>query len=501
MRANPLPLLALLLGACASDPYALAPLSAERPWPLPLPPAAPPTDLLAPPGTKPATAPAPAPVVPTAAPAREPAALAADAVADRELTLPELIDLAQRHNPATRAAWERARAAAAGVGLVESSYLPQLSVQVIAGMQRTPLPIPDRLVPKGYFTSDTRELLPALAVEWLLFDFGRRAGAERAARETAFVANVAFTGEHQRLIHAVTRDYLALVAARGRQRAAVRAVEAAGTDLAAVDARRERGLATVVDQAKARRQSARATLGLARADGALRQARTDLLASLGLPPATPLRVREDDDAPLPALPVTDLDGLLADALQRRPDLLASLGRERAAEARLDLARADEGPTLALAGRVFQNLGALRADDGPWASVNRSGNALLLRFSLPLSDGGRRDSRIAAARAEVEAARAEHDHAIDAAAREIGAARESLRTALAEYEAAVALADAARIARDAAQEAWLRGVGNHTSLIDADNSLAQADSAVEDARAAARLAAATLAFTTGAAGQP
>src|ERR1700720_2324072 len=46
--------------------------------------------------------------------------------------LVDLIDLAQRNNPQTRAAWEAAREAAAAEGLVESSYLPQISLQAIA---------------------------------------------------------------------------------------------------------------------------------------------------------------------------------------------------------------------------------------------------------------------------------------------------------------------------------------------------------------------------------
>src|SRR3984957_19759056 len=45
--------------------------------------------------------------------------------------LPSLIDLAQRTNPETRAAWEEARAAAAAIGQVESSYLPQLSMEAL----------------------------------------------------------------------------------------------------------------------------------------------------------------------------------------------------------------------------------------------------------------------------------------------------------------------------------------------------------------------------------
>jgi outer membrane protein len=119
--------------------------------------------------------------------------------------LPALIDLAERSNPDTRAAWETARAAAAAVGIVESSYLPQLSLEAIGGFQRTPLPAPKDLVPEGYFISNTRELIPALALKWLLFDFGQRDAKREAARADSFVANVAFTGTHQKIVLAPPR--------------------------------------------------------------------------------------------------------------------------------------------------------------------------------------------------------------------------------------------------------------------------------------------------------
>jgi len=54
--------------------------------------------------------------------------------------------------------------------------------------------MPKNLVPAGYFVSDTREVIPALALKWLLFDFGRRDAQLQAARADSFVANVTFTG-------------------------------------------------------------------------------------------------------------------------------------------------------------------------------------------------------------------------------------------------------------------------------------------------------------------
>src|SRR6202166_5285852 len=94
-------------------------------------------------------------------------------VPHKQYDLAALVDLAERENPKTREAWEVAREAAAGIGLAESAYLPQLSLQAIGGFQHTPLPMPKNLVPAGYFVSDTRGVIPALALKWLFFVFGR----------------------------------------------------------------------------------------------------------------------------------------------------------------------------------------------------------------------------------------------------------------------------------------------------------------------------------------
>src|SRR6266545_2651092 len=47
-------------------------------------------------------------------------------VPDTIYELPELIDIAERSNPITRVAWERARQAASAVGLSQSAYFPYL---------------------------------------------------------------------------------------------------------------------------------------------------------------------------------------------------------------------------------------------------------------------------------------------------------------------------------------------------------------------------------------
>jgi outer membrane protein len=462
-------LAAVAVSARAIDPLTLAPETPTRPWPLP---------------DATATSPTAEAALP---PALEPG---------KTYDLPALIDLAQRSNPTTREAWERARQAALAVGLVESSYLPELSIEALGGYQRTPLPIPSTLIPKGYFTSETREIVPTLALKWLLFDFGRREHAEDAARANSFVANVTFTGAHQKLIFAVTRDYYAFGSARDKREAAEKALQTAEIDHAAVQAHRANGLATTVDVAHAQRQVAQARFNFARANGGERTSRVALLADVGVPPMIELKMAEGDAGEMTHTPLETVERYVAQALTNRPDILADLAHERAAQATLEKARAEHRPTIGLVAQAYQNIGALSSDGGPYSHVNKPGGALFVQFSMPLFDGGRRDTQIAIARSEIDASADQTEEARHKATREVVDAYNGLTTALAEHEAAVVVADAARTAHDAGLESYRRGVGTYTTLMDDENALAQAETELADARANVRTAAAALAFSTG-----
>src|SRR5690606_40096209 len=106
------------------------------------------------------------------------------------------IDIAQRENPETRLAWNSARQTALAVGVVEATFLPMLSANVIAGWQKTHTPVP--LLP-GNRSIDTElhGVVPALALEWLIFDFGQRSAITDGARHMSYAANVLFNGAHQ----------------------------------------------------------------------------------------------------------------------------------------------------------------------------------------------------------------------------------------------------------------------------------------------------------------
>ena len=55
----------------------------------------------------------------------------------RAYTLPDLIDIAESNNPATRIAWDEARSAALAAGIAESAYLPHITASAIGAYQGT----------------------------------------------------------------------------------------------------------------------------------------------------------------------------------------------------------------------------------------------------------------------------------------------------------------------------------------------------------------------------
>src|SRR5258705_10798709 len=131
-----------LLAGCSSDPITLAPASPETPWRIP-PQSEAATSLTGPTGAVSGTksdAGQSSTMTTSGAPnvgqTQRPATAPEEKLTverNRDYDLVALIDLAQRSNPQTREAWERARQAALAVGLVQSAYVPQLSAEALPG--------------------------------------------------------------------------------------------------------------------------------------------------------------------------------------------------------------------------------------------------------------------------------------------------------------------------------------------------------------------------------
>ena len=458
------------IGACAHHaPAPTPPNDPSRPW--------------TPPEAPSAMLPAPA-VIPD--PSMEPG---------RVYALPDLIDLAMRTNPETRLAWERARAAAARLGRADADYLPILAVDVQAGYSRTE----SRTGDGGVFTTGP-SITPQVELAWVLVDFGRRDADWDARAQELLAADFEFNRRHQEVAFAVEKAYFRFDAARAEIVATQATLDAARSVREAADALLAQGLATLTDAAVARQQEAQARYELEVARKLQADARAELAKALGVSPAMAIAVAEmPDDAAPPATLDASVDGLIATALEGRPDLVALAAVVRGREAEVRRAEAEYQPTIAAAGAVGGTAGHFRAEGGTrtfdyaepiWGAF--------LAFDWSFYDGGRRKSAVA----EAEARAAESEAELALARLE---AEGDVWRSWADYQASRTQVEFARVLLEASQEAYdavlagyRSGLNSATDLVQVERDLARARSTRIDSRARMLTSAASLVFAVGSA---
>src|SRR5882724_4797885 len=283
--------------------------------------------------------------------------------------LAELIDIAERSNPETRVAWERARQAASAVGLSESSYYPFLVASAAAGYDRAFIPFPTlavnptQLVSKGLgavqitgggsLVTEARVYRAELNAKWLLLDFGERTAVVRAEREQLMMANVGFNGIHQKIVFEVTDRFYKLGTARQRVLVSQSALEAAQTVEQAVQARIDNGLATKPELLQAVQQTAQSAFDVEATVGVESDARVALVESIGILPTVALKVADLGQGPSLAEADRSVNELIKQALAQRPDLVAKLANVHAKEDEIRKVRAEYYPKVAFAGHASE----------------------------------------------------------------------------------------------------------------------------------------------------
>ena len=243
-------------------------------------------------------------------------------------------------------AWERARQAAIATGLAEGTYYPTLVAAATGAVAHVPAPIPTTVVPGGVFKADTQFVIPALSLEWVLLDFGRRSALVDAAQAQAIEAIAGFNGKQQQIVFAVTRDFYALTrgARQGRRRArGARPPRTASRTPPRTQAARARDPARSAAGAKRRSRARPTTSRTPSRPSTTRAWRCS--RAIGVRPGTPIEIADVSQQPLPPALEESVDEAIDRALTQRPDLVARLASVRAKEAEVRKARADYWPRL------------------------------------------------------------------------------------------------------------------------------------------------------------
>src|SRR5262249_34244623 len=264
--------------------------------------------------------------------------------AEKVYTLPELVDLAELHNPETQAAWQRARVRASELGIARSAYYPTVEVAVFAASIRQAALIGE------FFHRQTIGLVrPTLHVEYLLFDLGGRSGEVDIAKANLLVENLQFNDTHRRLIYQVSSSYFRLLNARGQRESAEISLKNTETVESDAENRLKNGLATKTDFLEASAARAQADFDLQATLGAEQIAEGELATAMGLPSDPRFHVERISDLPIPTWLRDSLAEEVERAVRQRPDLLADMARIRGAHGELKQARSSYFPTIRFAG--------------------------------------------------------------------------------------------------------------------------------------------------------
>jgi outer membrane protein TolC len=413
--------------------------------------------------------------------------------ATHEYSLVELIDVAQRANPDTRAAWEQARAAAARLGIAEAVYLPALALAISGGIRRNAFP-----APMAPFSASGPFVEPHLTLTWILLDLSRFADVA-VTRALGQEASFTFCRRHQEVMFGVARAFFGLDASHARLASTQATLRSATVDEEAVQARLEVGLATRPELLLAREVRARAAYDVEAAAGTVRSSEAALAAAVGAPPVFDLRVARVNAQALRERLSVPIQQILETTLRQRPDLQALSAELRARAAAVRRAKGSFAPQLTLHGNVNYLGWDYETDPGghaPLLSALEYDAQLHLDWSL--FAGFAHLNALRAAEAERQTSAATLTGGTLQALREAWTAYFDVQTAQRKLEFATALLDSAEEARAATLETYRHGLGTLIDLLTAERDLASARTTLVESRAELLTAAAALALAVGAA---
>ncbi len=411
---------------------------------------------------------------------------------NKAYSLPELVDLAEQHNPATRFAWERAKAQAAALGIARSEWYPVISAVAAAQVQRFAL-----LFNTDFIRQTVSQVQPALTLNYTILDFGRRSARVEEASSQLLATDFGFNDTHRRIIFQVEESYYRVLSTAAQQQAAEANLLNAQTVQQSAEDRLNNGLATLPDVLEARSATAQAQFDLQSAIGAAEIARGDLATALGTSATVSVKIE-----PITSLATPDsVEGhsratdRASFAAASRPDAAGCRssrpagGRERSEIGVLSDARASM--CLRVRRRYMGFKSNFRPDQTTlltgYASATLNGPYLMAARAAALSLAPKPIAR--AATAQINVTR-------NQIADEVWRAYSNVKTAFRQREAATALLQAAEQSYDAALEAYKYGVRNLLDVTAAQRALAQARSSDISAQTQVLTSLADLAFRTG-----
>ena len=409
-----------------------------------------------------------------------------------EYDLPALVDLALRTNPQTRRAWYGAQTAYAQLGQSQAPNYPKAEVDADTGYLKLPIQFPGQTL-----VIRNEAFLPQFKVSYDLLDFGRTRAAERGAREQLITANFAFNRAIQDVVFNVEKAYYVLSAAKASVSAAESNLELARTSLSAIQERHQVGLATKPQILLAKQVEAQAVYDLENAKSMVHDADSVLFQAIGVAPDVAISVQNIEHQNVPANLGDDVEKLITDAIEKRPDLAAQIAAVRAGDAAIERAESEFYPEVGVSGNYGQIVWSYTVNGGHTQNLNQPFYGALLTLRWNLFTGFDRYYGVRSATAQRNAARSQlKSLELDIVAT-VWRAYYDFLSAKKKYDASEALLEASQESYNANLESHRHGLTTITDLISAERDLMAARYTLVQSKADLLVSSSALVYAVGA----
>jgi len=413
------------------------------------------------------------------------------------LELDDVVELALRTNPTTRASWLNARAAADAYGSSRGALLPSIDASVTTGRTSS---APGSITSLGTGTGSdigTRnaatgsrsQLTTSATLSYLLFDLGGRSGTIEEAKQRAIAADLTHNATVHDVILQVESALFSYLATRALRDAQEESVRESVADTAAAAERMHVGIATLAEVLQARTQLAQGRLQLATLQGQEVTAKGNLATAMGLPANARFEVGDVQASDTVARITASVDSLINAAIATRPEVAEVRAEASTLAAAVRVARSAGYPALTLSTTTS-------SIQSTQVGVSPRNAQLFLGVQIPIFNGFSRQYDTRAAREQYDAGLARLASTRQQVAGQVFAAYSALTTANDRVRSARELLEAAQQSADVALGRYREGVGTIVDLLLARGALATARAEDIQARWEWRTALAQLAHDTG-----
>ena len=408
-------------------------------------------------------------------------------------TLAELIDIAESANPEGRIAWAEAKAALERAGIAHSSYLPLLTFVADGSDERTIVPFPEPIAPRGYVTVEAPTAAAQLQLQYSLLNF-RRGPELDSSRALELASALRLARVNQTVARDTSVQFYQAQEAVAQLVAAQTILKTAETLENSAKEQYANGRATLPDVQNAEAGAAEARYDLASAEGEVKKKKLTLTETIGVEPTTEITI-VPQDVNAPETFEDAVEEFIESAKRERPDLIAYSQEVKHNHDLYRAARATYLPTAGFLASGGQTSVWPSADFGVLGHASVSTWSAKAELKWNIFDGAR-SHQVAEAVAEEKASAERQRAAEDAATRQVWGAYVDYRTAIEQERASQTFLESAQTSYDSSLDAFGYGVRNLVDVVQAEKQLAQARFTIVHARARRQQSEIELSYSTG-----